>query len=156
MDVDPTGEFIPQLVGFGIGAGLEYLTNSCASVSDILFAGALGAVGGGISKAYFLRLGPRSLTRETGLEWSHSLSRKTVNRYTSGGLNKALNRRGGLNGSWRTPESHARHDTHRHVRGVEPMRPSLRALDRVPDWLKGTGLAGIAGAGIAGGNCGCR
>ena len=153
---DPTGEFIPQLIGFGIGAGLEYLTNPCASASDILLAGGLGALGGGLSKAAFLRLGPRSLTRETGLEWSHSIARSTVNRNTSGGLNSALNQRGGLNGSWRTPASHARHDASRHVPGVDPMPLPLRALDRIPDWLKGTGLGGGVGAAVAGRDCDCR
>jgi RHS repeat-associated protein len=153
---DPTGEFVPQLIGFGIGAGLEYLTNPCASATDILLAGGLGALGGGLSKAVFLRLGPRSLTRETGLEWSHSIARSTVNRHTSGGVNRVLNQRGGLNGSWRTPASHARHDASRHVPGVDPMPLPLRALDRIPDWLKGTGLGGGVGAAVAGGDCECR
>ena len=153
---DPTGEFVPQLIGFGIGAGLEYLTNPCASATDLLLAGGLGALGGGSSKAAFLRLGPRSLTRETGLEWSHSIARRTVNRHTSGGLNRTLNQRGGLNGSWRTPASHARHDASRHVAGVDPMPLPLRALDRIPDWLKGTALGGGVGAAVAGGECECR
>jgi len=152
---DPTGEFVPQLIGFAIGAGLEYLTNPCASATDILLAGGLGAIGGGLSKAAFLRLGARSLTRETGLEWSHSIAKRTVNRYTSGGLNKVLNQRGGLNGSWRTPASHARHDASRYVPGVDPMPLPLRALDRIPDWLKGTGVGKGAGAAIAGGDCEC-
>lgn len=153
---DPTGEFVPQLIGFGIGAGLEYLTNPCASAADLIFAGGLGAVGGGLSKAALLRFGPRSLTRETGLEWSHSVSRNSVNRHTSGSLNRALNQRGGLNGSWRTPSSHARHDPSRHVPGVEPMPYPLRVLDRTPDWLKGTALGGGVGAAVAGGGCECR
>lgn len=153
---DPTGEFVPQLVGFAIGAGLEYLTNPCATATDILLAGGIGALGGGLSKAAFLRLGARSRTRETGLEWSHSISRQTVNRNTSGSLNRTLNRRGGLNGSWRTPESHAAHDPSRHVAGVDPLPLPIRVLDRIPDWLKGTGVAGGVGAGIAGGDCGCR
>jgi RHS repeat-associated protein len=155
-NTDPTGEFVPQLIGFGIGAGLEYLTNPCASATDIMLAGGLGALGGGLSKAAFLRVGPRSLTRETGLEWSHSIARSSVNRHTSGGVNRVLNQRGGLNGSWRTPASHARHDASRHVPGVDPMPLPLRALDRIPDWLKGTGLGGGVGAAVAGGNCECR
>jgi RHS repeat-associated protein len=153
---DPTGEFVPQLVGFAIGAGLEALSNPCPLAGDILLAGGIGALGGGLSKAAFLRLGPRSLTRETGLEWSHSISRKNVNRYTSGGLNKGLNQRGGLNGSWRTPQSHAAHDPSRHVAGVDPLPLPIRVLDRIPDWLKGTSLASGAGAAIAGGDCECR
>ncbi|WP_409846789.1 RHS repeat domain-containing protein [Roseateles asaccharophilus] len=153
---DPTGEFIPQLIGFGIGVGLEYLTNPCASAGDLLLAGGLGALGGGLSKAAFLRLGAKSRTRDTGLEWSHSIARRTVDRYTSGALNKALNQRGGLNGSWRTPASHARHDPSRHVPGVDPLPLPLRALDRIPDWLKGTGVGGGVGAAVAGSDCACR
>lgn len=153
---DPTGEFVPQLVGFGIGAGLEYWTNPCASATDILLAGGLGALGGGLSKVAFLRWGPRSLTRETGLEWSHSIAKRTADRYTSRSLNNALNQRGGFNGSWRTPASHARHDASRHVPGVDPMPLPLRALDRIPDWLKGTALGGGVGAAVAGGDCECR
>ena len=43
---DPTGEFVPQLFGALIGAGGEYLTNDCATLEDIVKAGALGAIGG--------------------------------------------------------------------------------------------------------------
>ena len=153
--IDPTGEFIPQALGFAFGAGLEYLTNPCAKPSDIFLAGVIGALGGGISKTAFLRYGPKSLTRETGKEWSHSISRKTVNRNTSGSLNRALNRRGGLNGSWRSPQSHAAHDPSRHVAGVDPLPLPMRVIDRIPDWLKGTALGGGVGAGMAGGDCGC-
>jgi RHS repeat-associated protein len=154
---DPTGEIIPQLlIGFVIGAGLEYLTNPCATMGDLLLAGGLGALGGGLSKAVFLRLGARSLTRETGLEWSHGIAKRIVNRNTSGWLKRVLNKRGGLNGSWRTPPSHARHDPSRHWPGVKPMFLPLRALDRIPDWLKGTGLGGGVGAAVAGSDCECR
>jgi RHS repeat-associated protein len=157
--IDPSGEiaFVPILIGFAIGAGLEALTNPCASLGDMLLAGAIGSIGGGASKAIFLRHGPKSLTRNTGLEWSHGISRSTVNRHTSGSLNRALNQRGGYNGSWRTPQSHARHDPSRHVPGVDPMPAPLRALDRVPDWLKGTSAAGGLGVAVAGdSDCECR
>lgn len=153
---DPTGEF--AVVGALIGAGLEYLTNPCATASDLLIAGALGAVGGGISAKVFLRFGPRSLTRVTGKEWSHSISEKVVNRYTSGWLNRLLNRRGGINGSWTSPKRHYKHDPNRWPKGWrdfgERYIPEIRALDRVPDWLKGDIAAGGAGAAIAG--CGCQ
>jgi hypothetical protein len=36
-------------------AGLEALTNPCASAGDILLAGALGTVGGGLSKVAFFK-----------------------------------------------------------------------------------------------------
>jgi uncharacterized protein RhaS with RHS repeats len=45
---DPTGEIVPLLVGFAFGAGLEWLTNDCATASDIILAGALGGIGGGV------------------------------------------------------------------------------------------------------------
>jgi RHS repeat-associated protein len=160
--VDPTGEiaFIPALVGFGIGAGIEYLTNECATAGDILLAGGLGAVGGGLSKLVFLRYGPRALARETGLEWSHSISRKVVEKYFPQWSHKVLNKRGGLNGSWASPKRHFRHDADRYPTGYDQMGDRLiaplRALDRIPDWLKATGGSGAAGSAISGGQCGCR
>ncbi len=157
---DPTGEFVPQLVGFAIGAGLEYLTNPCATAGDILLAGGIGAVGGGLSKAAFLRFGSRSLTRETGYEWSHSIARETVGRYTSGWFRRALNRRGGLNGSWVSPRRHYWHDGSRYPRGWEYFGKRfpewLRPFDRIPDWLKGTAILSPIGAGVAGSECGCH
>jgi RHS repeat-associated protein len=157
---DPTGEIIPQVIGAVIGAGLEYLTNPCAKPSDIIIAGVIGALGGGVSKNVFLRYGPRSLTRETGKEWSHSISKKTVDKYTSGWLRKVLNRRGGLNGSWTSPERHYKHDANRFPKGWKDFgdRYSLpRSIyDRTPDWFKGSAASGGAGAGIAGSDCECQ
>jgi RHS repeat-associated protein len=157
---DPTGEFIPQLFGFVLGAGLEYLTNPCASTKDLLIAGGIGALGGGLSKAAFLRFGPKSLTRETGKEWSHSIGRKAVNRWTTGWLNKALNRRGGYNGSWTSPKRHYKHDPSRSPKGWGDFGRRfplpLQVLDRIPDWAKGTVSAGAAGAAVAGSECECQ
>ena len=151
VNSDPTGEFVPMLVGAAIGAGLEYLTNPCASVSDILLAGAIGAVGGGVSGKLALRFGARSLTRVHGKVWSHSISRKTVNRLTKGSLNKLLNRRGGLNGSWVNPTRHHLHDMAATIKGGGRKLPlPLRGLDRIPDWLKGASASGAVGAGISG------
>lgn len=159
-NTDPTGEFVPQFVGFLIGAGLEYFTNPCATFSDIVFAGAFGAVGGGISKAVFLRFGPRSLSRITGKEWSHSISRSTVNRYTRGRVNQFLNRRGGINGSWVDPKRHYRHDPARFPKGYQDfgrrLPAPIRAADRAPDWLKGSAASGAAGSAIVGSDCECR
>jgi hypothetical protein len=97
--VDPTGEFVPILIGIGIGVGLEYFTNKCATWKDLVVAGGIGAFGGGISKVAFLRYAPKALTRVTGKEWSHGLSRKWLKKHASGRINRYLNRRGGLNGS---------------------------------------------------------
>jgi RHS repeat-associated protein len=133
----PTGEFVPILVGIAIGAGLEWLTNPCATPRDIVLAGALGGLGGGIGKLTLLRHGPRALTREIGKEWSHGLSKKWVDKNTSGALNRFLNRRGGLNGSWTTPQRHFRHDNTRWPIGWrqmgERLGPTLQKLDRIPD-----------------------
>jgi RHS repeat-associated protein len=157
---DPTGEFVPQLIGFAIGAGLEYLTNRCATTSDILLAGAIGGLGGSLSKGFFLRYDSKSLTRETGFEWSHSIARKFVDRYTSGPLKKFLNRRGGFNGSWASPRRHYMHDNYRYPSGWKQFGDRLPAelqyIDRVPDWFKATVVAGGIGAGIVGTECGCR
>jgi hypothetical protein len=127
MYTDPTGEFVPQLLGFVIGAGLEYLTNDCATASDILLAGGLGAVVGGLSKLALLRHGPKSLTRVTGKEWSHSISRKTLKKYTSGNSYKFLNKRGGSNGSWTSPKRHYMHDPSRFPKGWIEMGDRLPA-----------------------------
>lgn len=160
--VDPTGEiaFVPHLVGFAVGAGLEFLTNPCASATDVLLAGSLGALGGGASKAVFLRYDPKSLTKVTGKEWSHSVGRSIVNQHTSGTLRSALNQRGGLNGSWVSPTRHYMHDGDRYPIGWRDMGrrlpPPLRILDRLPDWLKGTFASSGASAWIAGSSCECR
>jgi uncharacterized protein RhaS with RHS repeats len=157
---DPTGEIIPLLVGIGIGVAVEYLTNPCPTWQDLALAGAIGGIGGGISKAALLRYGARSLTRVTGKEWSHSLSRSFVNRYTSGGLNRFMNARGGLNGSWVSPQRHFLHDPIRFPRGWRDFgnrfKPYEQALDRIPDWLKGTLGAGAVGAVISDSDCECR
>ncbi len=145
--MDPTGEFIPQLVfGFALGAALEWVLNPCATFSDIVFAGAFGALAGGLSKVALLRYGPRSLTRETGLEWSHSLSREWIkNNVKSTWLKRYLNRRGGANGSWTPPARHYKHDPNRYPSGWQNFgnrsNPYGRFLDRIPDWMKATALS---------------
>jgi RHS repeat-associated protein len=44
---DPSGEFVPIAVGFLVGAGIEYLTNDCATPRDMIIGGALGTLGAG-------------------------------------------------------------------------------------------------------------
>ncbi|MEQ1932232.1 MAG: RHS repeat-associated core domain-containing protein, partial [Parvularculaceae bacterium] len=158
--VDPTGEFVPLLVGVAIGVGLEYLTNPCATTSDLLLAGAIGGIGGGVSGAVFLKHGAKALTRQVGKEWSHSIPKTLVNKYTRGSLRKTLNKRGGLNGSWVKPARHYRHDPSRWPSGWDKfgdrLPRSLQYLDRVPDWLKGSAAGGALGAAAAGNNdCAC-
>jgi hypothetical protein len=111
---DPSGEFVPILIGIAVGVGLEYLTNPCATWSDLVLAGAIGGIGGGIGELRYLRYGARALTRETGFEWSHSLSRSFVNRRLPDFMKNAMNRRGGLNGSWVKPLRHFKHDPFRY------------------------------------------
>ncbi|MEP3049862.1 MAG: RHS repeat-associated core domain-containing protein [Erythrobacter sp.] len=158
--IDPTGQvaFVPIIVGIGIGVGLEYLTNPCADVYDLALAGALGGLGSGASFRHLYRFGSKSLTRKTGREWSHSIPRRIVDRFAKNGspLNKALNKRGGVNGSWVSPRRHYRHDPQRHLNKTPdlPRRlpPPLRALDRNPDWLKASVASGAGGAVVAGGS----
>ncbi|MGR3503202.1 RHS repeat-associated core domain-containing protein [Pseudaestuariivita sp.] len=66
---DPTGEFIPQLIGGILRAGIEYLTNPCATAKDTAIAGALCAVGGG---------GLESTVFRARREVSHSGNRQTM------------------------------------------------------------------------------
>ena len=160
---DPTGEFVPLVVGALIGAGLEYATNDCATLSDIILAGALGGVGGGFGGATALRFGPRALTRITGKEWSHGVGRQWIKIIPSQRIRKIMNQRGGLNGSWVSPKRHYRHDFYRYPKGRdlswgEKLPKELRFVDRIPDWLKISGGSGAAGAGLVdGGNdCGCN
>ncbi|KTE85173.1 hypothetical protein ATE72_04755 [Sphingopyxis sp. HXXIV] len=161
---DPTGEVVPIILGFAIGAGIEYFTNDCASASDIILAGALGGIGGGFSKLALLRHGPRSLTRVTGKEWSHAISRKRVNslfpKETWPRMNRMLNKRGGLNGSWVDPKRHYKHDADRYPIGHGQMgnrlpKP-LRGLDRIPDWMKATSASIFAGTTVVGEDCECE
>ncbi|MCL4674413.1 MAG: RHS repeat-associated core domain-containing protein, partial [Sphingomonadaceae bacterium] len=188
--VDPSGEipiFVPIVVGALIGGGAELLSQGvsnymrgrpvfdadCYDWGEVVMAGAIGATGSGTGFRILYRFGPRSLTRETGLEWSHSISRKTVNRLFpkpaaqfgrnssltgrerfNGFMNRQLNKRGGLNGSWATLKRHYRHDRSRSPVGWRQMGnrlpPSLQALDRIPDWLKVSVGSGVLGAAATG------
>ena len=172
--MDPDGEFaqllVPIIVGGLIGGGLELLTQAgdnyikgrrifdvnCYDWRAVGIAGAIGATGGGTGFRLLYRFGPKALTRDIGLEWSHAIPRRIVNKYTRGGLRRALNRRGGLNGSWASPKRHYKHDSFRSPRGWRQMgerwHPWVQTLDRSPDWLKVAVGSGGVGAGIAGEN----
>ena len=170
--IDPTGEIpilIPAVTGGAIGVGIELFSQGfsryrrglsvfslhCYDWGQVALAGAIGAVGGGGASSYLYRFGSRSLTRETGREWSHGLSRRLVNRFTKTGspFNRALNKRGGLNGSWVKPKRHYKHDPHRWPKDWQKMGdrlpPWLQAVDRIPDWLKASTFAGSVGAAVA-------
>lgn len=157
---DPTGEIVPILVGAVLGAGLEYFTNDCATVSDVILAGALGGIGGGFGGAATLRYGPRALTRVTGKEWSHAIPRNWVKKFPRW-AQKSMNRRGGYNGSWVDPKRHYKHDPYRYPKGRDDSwrgkwAAPVRTADRIPDWLKISGGSGLSGAGIAGAGDSCR
>jgi RHS repeat-associated protein len=149
--MDPTGEFVPILIGIGVGAGLEYLTNDCATASDIILVGALGGTGGGLGGATLLRHGARSLTRVTGKEWSHGAGRKWIkDNIRNKRLADLLNQRGGYNGSWTSPKRHFKHDKSRYPKGNgawgNKWHPAVRPFDRVPDWLKASAGSGALGS----------
>jgi RHS repeat-associated protein len=151
---DPTGEIVPILVGIGIGVGLEYLTNPCPTWQDLALAGALGGLGGGLGQLRFLRFAPRSLTRNTGYEWSHTIPKRMVEKLPWKWARESMNKRGGYNGNWAQPARHYRHDPHRYPLGWEKMGKrlpgGLKDVDRVPDWLKASAASGAAGSGAAG------
>jgi hypothetical protein len=141
-----------------VGAGSEYLTNECATVSDIILAGALGGIGGGVGKLALLRHGRRSLTRVTGKEWSHAIPSHWT-KHAPDRIKAFLNRRGGLNGSWVSPKRHFKHDPYRYPKGYKQFGnrfySPLQKLDRIPDWMKAASAAGTMGSNVAGRNCGC-
>jgi RHS repeat-associated protein len=169
---DPTGEtpvHAAILIGMGLGAGSELAIQagsnwwndrdvgdaSCYDWGEVAISGGFGAVGGGAGRIIGggLRYGARTLTRETGLEWSHWISRARVDRNTSGWLNQMLNTRGGLNGRWVTPQQHFRHDVFRYPAGWKQMPDRFRydwqrSLDRTPAWIRGMGGGTTAGIGI--------
>jgi hypothetical protein len=148
------------LVGVGVRMTMQALTNKYATPTDIIMAGAIGGIGGGIGKLALLRHGPRALTRNIGREWSHAIPQRFIDRMSPGPLKSALSQRGGLNGSWVTPARHHRHDPFRYVKGMDrhdKWSPAPQMLDRVPDWLKASVKSGAAGsAAIQGGRCGCQ
>jgi hypothetical protein len=78
------------------------------------------------------------------------LSRKWVNQHTSGWINRVLNKRGGLNGSWVKPQRHYRHDAGRWPSAWKEfgdrLPPSMQKIDRIPDWLKASSASGFGGA----------
>jgi RHS repeat-associated protein len=170
--IDPTGEvaFVPVIIGIGIGVGTElllqgfdnyrrgrsFLNVKCYDWGEVAFAGALGGLGGGGGYVIGggLRYNARSLTRETGMEWSHFLSRKWVSKNAPDLAKRSLNRRGGLNGRWVTPRQHYRHDRNRYPANWRKMDDRLGSdwlmmLDRTPFWLRG-GIVGAGGGVIVG------
>lgn len=73
---DPTGEFVPILVGIGIGVAFEYFTNECATAEDLLWAGAFGSIGGGVGGAG-IKFGGRRVLRQL---WGDTSGAVTVGR----------------------------------------------------------------------------
>lgn len=183
--VDPRGEFVPLapiIIGAGVGMGVGYLFDLCFgdghyTWQEALTDAAFGAAGAGLGARYAWRFGPQSLTRQTGREWSHSITRKTINRWAKNArdavnkksnqypwmasaanrainkLQKSANKRGGWNGSWTKPKRHYKHDPNRYPpswRGMgDRYDPRLQSLDRIPDWIKLT-VGGSIGASIGG------
>jgi RHS repeat-associated protein len=143
-------------IGVQIGANLwngrDILDPNCYDWNEVAIAGGMGAIGGGTGRIIGggLRYGSRSLTRETGLEWSHFIPRAKVNRFAPDWAKKMLNQRGGLNGRWVTPKQHYRHDPFRYPAGWRQMDDRIdgawrRRADRVPEWMSGAGGGAAAG-----------
>lgn len=134
--------------------GRDVFDPDCYDWNEVGIAAGMGAFGGGAGRIVGggLRYGAKSLTRETGLEWSHSIPRKWVNNNTDGALKKLLNQRGGLNGRWVTAEQHYLHDPFRYPVGYGEWRNRLRPwqqnLDRFPEWMRGAGAGGLFGIGV--------
>jgi hypothetical protein len=133
--------------------GRDVFDLNCYDWNEVGIAGGMGAFGGGLGRIVGggLRYGSRSLTRETGLEWSHFIPRHKVDKFAPDWLKKMLNERGGLNGRWVTPEQHFRHDPFRYPAGWRQMDDRFddawrRGADRMPEWMKGAG--GGAGTGV--------
>lgn len=158
---DPTGEFVPQLLGFFVSAGLEYLTNPCASASDILIAGGMGALGGGLLAKAFKKI--------PGKEWSHwipdryvrpmSKSGKSKNKYYKPLVDKYLNKfvNSRFNGNYVSKETHALTDPFRYKfmnrawKKANPMHHKyVQQAMRVPGWIPGAPLVAAPLTNLAG------
>jgi uncharacterized protein RhaS with RHS repeats len=182
---DPTGELIPLIpIAFGAGIGMatgylfdQYLGDGCYTWQEALTDAAFGATGAGLGARYAWRFGPKSLTRETGKEWSHAVSRKAVEKYAQKATDfvnkksnrypgaaaaasraidrvaKAMNKRGGYNGSWASSKRHFKHDPSRYPRGWREMgdrfSPPRQMVNRIPDWIKFS-FGGAAGSAFGG------
>jgi RHS repeat-associated protein len=172
MYTDPTGEFVPQLLGFVIGAGLEYLTNDCASTTDILLAGALGSVGGGIGAKLGLKFaGNKGLNKQ----FSHFIPSRYIRKsseYYKPWLDNKLGRwlikgHNKWNGNYVHVKRHFKHDPfawgNRAFPGKtlgEKWNSIIGRLDRVPNSWRGTAAGIGVGAGTGqlapkSGECGC-
>ena len=73
-----------------------------------------------------------------------------MNNLTTSGskLNKILNRRGGLNGQWVTPQRHSKHDYWRRLadeKVADKPHKLWRGFDRIPDYLKGGAIVPVLG-----------
>jgi RHS repeat-associated protein len=162
--VDPTGEvlFVPILIGIGAGAvidaGFQYFENGrsfkCFDLKRLGISAGLGAFGGG--GGALLKNG----ARKVGTEWSHAIAKRHVDKVFRPGsrMNRLMNKRGGLNGTWVSPERHARHDFWRRIAGKtldDKLPIPLRALDRIPDYAKAGVLTPTVGQAGLGGDCEC-
>jgi RHS repeat-associated protein len=174
--IDPSGHFLVPLGGAVIGAGLEYLTNDCATASDIILAGAMGAIGGGFG-GY---LGRKGLVQ--GLKGLSTGRKGRIGEGLSYAKNRLLGRRPLGNHKGRIPGYRAHSDWRFQIGGrsryIEskfgtsklsgPQREARDGLgdyyieERWPyeffgDWGRRIGGAvGIAGTSAAGGECECR
>ncbi|WP_147405921.1 RHS repeat-associated core domain-containing protein, partial [Litorimonas taeanensis] len=161
--VDPTGEaiFIPILIGFAMGAIIDVAFQlaenggslKCLDYNSVLISGAFGVFGAGGGVA-------RSGIKRAGQEWSHGISKKNVERFfkKNGRIKNLLNRRGGLNGQWVSPQRHSGHDYWRRLKGekvIDKPHKFIRGFDRIPDYLKGGTGAPLLGQVRNNNDCQC-
>lgn len=78
-----------------------------------------------------------------------------MNKKAPNWLKPALNKRGGLNGLWVTPQRHYLHDPDRWLKGGgrvwgDKFAPWLQPIDRIPEWIRGIGAGTGTGIGLGG------
>jgi len=162
VDTDGQLFFVPILIGlasgFAIDLAFQYFENGmsfdCIDYKRLGINTALGAFGG--AGGALLKNG----AKKAGTEWSHAIAKRHVDKVFKPGskANKFFNKKGGANGTWVSKERHARHDWWRRIKGktVDDKLPApLRALDRVPDYMKASVFAPLAGQLVTDSECTC-
>ena len=143
-----------MLIGAALGIAFDFsldyfLGDQCYTLAEGLFAGLLGATGGGVG---FWATG----VKRAGLEFSHAIPTRFLNQSRFGQwLNRRANPYRALNGNYVTASFHASTDYYRRVAGRaanDMFDPFRRYLFRTPAWIP-SGL--IAGGWSFGLGCGC-
>ena len=156
--IDPDGKY--GVAGALIGMGFELLTNKCASVADILVAGALGAVGGGFGAKIGLKFAGKKGPETT---FSHFIPTRfgkphnKIGKFLPERVRKYIRGQNMGNGNHVSRPRHFRHDNNYYGgRGDKGLAKSgawgkrhklpLQLLDRFP--RKQAGFLGGLGAAL--------